>query len=424
MQSTEKIIINALLDKYEHSAAYRTGKQSTRRILLKFYDGKSTPDFGFYDIHNHDRRVEVNDAVKLLTDRGVTSFEWLRGESDHIIAKVWLNYDRIDIAYKLVKRSPKAGTIDLISAQVQVLLDEVKSDWAKRYFEDLLIKAESKRDFGSSIPRDNSERMDLWKLISFVDRRNELEIVERVLSTQLFSDSKRFETALRSKFLSVLRKYFDTDKLFDNDEELLSQVGVTKYPEFFEFCGSIIFANEHGFTDFTPLSHGGSLSLADLQVGTITIAESVKRIISIENRANYIEYIAKARGSDELVLYHAGHYSPSKKKFFTIVNASMPQNCNWYHWGDIDLGGFNMLARLRREINPSVSPYRMSEEELILYHKYCGRISESYADKLRYVLKNPELADCASCIQYMINKKVRLEQEAMLFDATYLSDTT
>ncbi|MDR1538051.1 MAG: DUF2220 domain-containing protein [Clostridiales bacterium] len=25
-----------------------------------------------------------------------------------------------------------------------------------------------------------------------------------------------------------------------------------------------------------------------------------------------------------------------------------------YHWGDIDYGGFSMLARLRREINSSI----------------------------------------------------------------------
>lgn len=414
MQNTEKILMNALLDKYERSAAYRTGEQSNRRILLKLYDGKGKTDFSFYDINDHDRRVEVNDTIEVLTGKEIISFKWLRGETGHIIEKVWLSYDRIDIAYKLAGRAPKATVVASISEQAYMLLDEVKSDWAKRYFEDILMKADNKRDFGSAIPGDNSERFDLWKLIAFIDKHNELEIVERVLSTQLFTDSKRFKTALRSKLLSVLRKYFDTDKLYDNDEELLRQIGISKYPEYFEFCGALMITNEHGFTDFKPLSHGGSLSVVDLQAGTITIAESVKKIISIENRANYIEYIAKTKNNDELVLYHAGHYSPSKKKFFTAVNDSMPKDCNWYHWGDIDLGGFSMLGRLRREINPHIFPYRMSKEELIRYDQYCGKITESYADKLRRIMGKPELVDCASCIQYMIDKKIRLEQESML----------
>lgn len=172
--------------------------------------------------------------------------------------------------------------------------------------------------------------------------------------------------------------------------------------------------NNHGFTDFNPLLHGGSLSVVDLQAGTITIAESVKKIISIENRANYFEYISKMKKNDELILYHAGHYSPSKKKYFTAVNSSMPKDCNWYHWGDIDLGRFSMLGRLRREINSHIFPYRMSKEELICYDQYCGKITESYADKLRHLMGKPELIDCTSCIHYMIDKKIRLEQESML----------
>lgn len=415
MQSTEKMLINALLDKYERSAAYRIDRQPNRRILLKLYDGKSKTDFPFYDINDHDRRVEINAVIKGLTDKGIASFEWLHGETGHIIARVWLNYAQIDIAYKLAGRLPKAKTVDSISGQAQTLLDEVTSDWAKRYFEDILTKAECKRNFGASIPSDDSERINLWKVISFIDKHSELETVERILSVQLFSDSKRFETTLRSKFLSVLRKYFDVGDLCDSDEELLRQVGIVKYPEYFEFCGAITLTNEYGVTGFNPLSYGGSLSLTDLQAGTITIAKSVRKIISIENRANYLEYIAKTKADDELILFHAGQYSPSKKKFFLTINDSMPNDCHWYHWGDIDLGGFNMLARLRREINPHILSYRMDKEELIRHDKYCGTITKPYADKLKHIIGKPELADCASCIQYMIDKKVRLEQEAMLF---------
>lgn len=415
MQNTEKILINALLNKYERSAAYRIGEQSNRRILLKLYDGKSKTDFPFYDINNHDQRVDVNAVIKVLTDKGITSFEWLRGETGHIIARVWLNYAQIDIAYKLAGRLPKAKTVDSISGQAQTLLNEVTSDWAKRYFEDILRKAECKRDFGASIPSDDSERIDLWKVISFIDKHSELETVERILSVKLFSDSKRFETALRSKFLSVLRKYFDVDNLCNNDAELLRQVGIVKYPEYFEFCGAIMLSNEYGITDFNPLLHGGSLSVTDLQEGAVTIAESVRKIISIENRANYFEYIAKTKADDELILFHAGQYSPSKKKFFLAINTSMSNDCRWYHWGDIDFGAFNMLARLRREINPHILPYRMNKEELISHDKYCRKIKKPYVDKLKSIIGKPELTDCTSCIQYMIDKRVRLEQEAMLF---------
>ncbi len=158
----------------------------------------------------------------------------------------------------------------------------------------------------------------------------------------------------------------------------------------------------------------GSLSVSDLHTGSITLNDNIRKIITIENRANYVDYIAKTKAADELVIYHAGHYSPSKKKFFLAVNDTITDHCKWYHWGDIDLGGFRMLARLRKEINPNILPFRMSKNELIQREKYCAKITEKYADKLREVMGNPELVDCAACLQYMIDKKIRLEQESML----------
>jgi hypothetical protein len=404
------------LDKYERSAAYRTGEASYRRILLKLYDGKGQTDFSWYDIGDHDRRIEINEAIEELAARGILAFEWMRGERGHLIEKVWLPFDQIEGAYRLINRSPKATAVDTILAQAGFLLEKVKSDWAKQYFEDIWQKGMQKRDFGHSIPQEDTERRDLWKVISYLDDQQEsaLEIVERVISMQLFSDSKRFEQALRPKLLSVLRKYLDTDKVYDTDEELLRQIGIVKYPEYFEFCGALSLINEDSMTDFSPLVYGSSLNVVDLQIGTLLIPEQIKRILSIENRANYFDYLAKNKSRDELVLYHGGQYSPSKKKFFTAISHAMPEGAMWLHWSDIDLGGFLMLGRLRREINPNIIPYRMNERELETYRPYTRSISESYVEKLRSLMNKTELADCTSCIAYMINQSIRLEQESML----------
>jgi hypothetical protein len=96
----------------------------------------------------------------------------------------------------------------------------------------------------------------------------------------------------------------------------------------------------------------------------------------------------------------------------------MPAACPWYHWGDIDYGGFSMLARLRREIRADVRPCRMDQGELAKYAALTLPVTESYADKLRSLTTAKELADCFSCINYMIGNRVRLEQEAMLDDET------
>ena len=213
--------------------------------------------------------------------------------------------------------------------------------------------------------------------------------------------------------LSILRKYMDADEDV-KDDELLRQVGIVKYPEQFEFCGDAILSFGHSVIDFSCLKCGGSVCLPDLTRANFTIAPKTERILSIENRANYIDYIDKHKSENEFVLYHGGQYSPSKKKFLQAVARVMPVNCKWAHWRDIDYGGFSMLARLRREVEQSALPYRMNEDELKRYDSLAAYIAPAYAQRLVRLMSRPELGDCRECLEYMIKHNKKLEQEAML----------
>ena len=115
-----------------------------------------------------------------------------------------------------------------------------------------------------------------------------------------------------------------------------------------------------------------------------------------------------------MVIYHGGHYSPSKKKLFEKIAAAISSNCVWYHWSDIGLGGFTMLLRLRTEILPTVQPYRMNIPELKAHCEFTQPFSNYYAEKLQKLCEEERLSDCRACINYMLTHKIRLEQEAML----------
>ena len=114
------------------------------------------------------------------------------------------------------------------------------------------------------------------------------------------------------------------------------------------------------------------------------------------------------------MIYHGGQYSPAKKRLFAKIAAAMPEHCVWYHWGDIDLGGFSMLLRLRKEIMPSIQPYRMSKNELIAFQSFTQSFSKEYAEKLRKLSEQEQLSDCRECINYMLEHHIKLEQETML----------
>ncbi len=64
--------------------------------------------------------------------------------------------------------------------------------------------------------------------------------------------------------------------------------------------------------------------------------KNAKKIIFIENKANYINYIQNTKKSDEFVVYHGGMYSPIKGEFFKKLY-EVAKNIEFYHWSDIDI---------------------------------------------------------------------------------------
>lgn len=410
----QRQLLSALLDKYERSSFFREETQPTRRIMLKLYDNGQC-DFPQYDIEQSEKRILVNCAVLAISEKQLVSYQWMKGEENHIIAKVWLNFENLPMTYEFVGRKSKNVTIDDICLEILGVLDNVNAEWAKHYFQDIFDMISRKRDIGNKLPEDKNAREELFRAIQFIDGMGDCELLERVFSLQCFGDSKKFERTVKSRLLSVLRKYLDSDE-DAKDEDLLRQVGIVKYPEQFEFCGNAMLLFEHGVVDFSSLQCGCSICLPDLTRGNFVIAPEVNRILSIENRANYIDYIFKRKADNELVIYHGGQYSPSKKKFLQVVAKAVSGDCRWFHWGDIDYGGFSMLARLRREIKEDVIPYRMNEHELNKYENLSVQVTHLYSEKLKSLMLRPGLKDCLECLNYMVNDRKKLEQEAMLTD--------
>ena len=242
-----------------------------------------------------------------------------------------------------------------------------------------------------------------------------IRITSGMITGACFGDSKRFEKTIRARLVRILKKYLDFDDKCTK-EDLLRQIGITRYPEQFEFCGPVTISFQNGFVDFTPMQFGGTVNTDDIRRGQLHIAPHIGRVLSIENRSNYIEYIYKHKNTAELVLFHGGQFSPAKRIFLKAVADAIPDNCEFCHWGDIDYGGFSMLARLRRKITSKVYPYRMGEKELVQYAEFAVSFRPEYGIKLASLKQYSELSDCVSCIDYMINHCVKLEQEAMLTD--------
>ena len=140
----------------------------------------------------------------------------------------------------------------------------------------------------------------------------------------------------------------------------------------------------------------------------------IQKIVFIENKTNYDEYILSELTHDTLAVYHGGFLSPQKKKLFQKLGEAVQTNCDVFFWADIDLGGFQMFAQLQQLI-PSLKPLRMSGSDVDKYHTTGLIRPASYLNDLKSALEHQEYPLFTDAIQEILKYGVTIEQEVFLY---------
>ena len=214
-----------------------------------------------------------------------------------------------------------------------------------------------------------------------------------------------------------IRKYLNQSPSMENltDDEALCGVGIVKAPELFDFCGNMMIKLQNKAIDFSPLIYGTTINSKTASEMEITGLNSVNRVLFIENKANYLDYISRNKKLDELVIYHGGFYSPVKGSFFQkLYQAGKAERTKFFHWSDIDLGGFHIFVRLRDNIIPELQPYFMDEKAFISIKLKGMEFEFKYASLLEELLGKPEYKIFHPVIKLMLKDRIRIEQEAFI----------
>lgn len=139
----------------------------------------------------------------------------------------------------------------------------------------------------------------------------------------------------------------------------------------------------------------------------------IQKIVFIENKTNYDEYLISELKPDTLAVYHGGFLSPQKKKLISKIAAAISESITVFFWADIDLGGFQMFAHLQQLIT-NLQPMRMSGEDVALHWQNGLNRSEEYLDRLRKAWSEKIYPLFDSAIQEILKRGVTIEQETFL----------
>jgi hypothetical protein len=104
-----------------------------------------------------------------------------------------------------------------------------------------------------------------------------------------------------------------------------------------------------------------------------------------------------------------GNPSPSIRHLLRLIPETIPIRL----WSDLDYGGFNILSQLRKRVRPQIHPYLMDiptfESHIHLSHP----LTQADEHNLKRLCTYRELTDLRSIIEYLIQRGLKLEQEAI-----------
>lgn len=233
--------------------------------------------------------------------------------------------------------------------------------------------------------------IDIVKASYYIDT-NEEETYERNFSNKVFNDSKRLEQLKGQIF-----NYFENDNI-------LIEKGIIKNPTYLYIKGEGELIINNQLIDLSLIET--SIGLPSTIISNLEFS-NIKKVYSVENLTtfNYFE-------EEGLILYLGGFSNHHK---IELLNKLKKHTTDFYHFGDIDYGGFSILNHLITNVNINIKAYNMSMQEVFKYKDRLIRITEdSYIDKLKTLLGKNNLKPYYDVINYLIANKVKLEQESII----------
>ena len=387
MTKYEKTILGALLDKYERSKSFTGQNKTEQSFSVKL--SKEYPKYG--DEAEYELFTQLNGAVSELESSGLV---FAKRRKNGIIDAVTLNTASLDAAYKYISRTPKAEINDRLLG----LFDKYKdcNEVLRKYCETQKQRLDQNKK-AEYFDGDLSEYEILLKAVSKIFDVEE-EMFIRDYSIKVFGDSKIFES-VKGKVRRLLFQYGN----FPDEESVLEDLNIIKNPGHVFIKGGAVIQINGQVIDLSSL--GGDIAISSALLPCITkIKVTVKKVVTVENLTTFNAFSE----SDAFVMYLGGYHNEHRRRFIKKIYDDNP-DAEYYHFGDIDAGGFYILLHLREKTGVHFEAYRMGVPELIRYSSYTKKLTENDIKRLNNLLTG----EFAETVQYMLEHNCKLEQEAV-----------
>lgn len=402
----EERILQTLLDSYERSRLSRGENEVAVHIAFPITP-KTMP---IYFDENSLAYEEIHGTAGHLEEMGYTCSVWKGGKKNHILQKIVLCDEKVDEIYCHLGRVPEKQMQQAQLAVLQELKTECSTPVARNFICWLMKRLEQGKTVKEYLNLDDTEgSRRLIRAIHKIET-NQKEIYIREFSVQCFGDSKELEkkSGLIGK---IFRRFSDDMEDMDNDV-ILAEYGIYRTPNYVYVKGGgrlRIGTPEAYDIDLRSLRQGIGLSGEDLDGLEWKGDVSVKRIITIENLTTFFRW----EEPDSVLIYLGGYHNAVRRKFLQKLYQVFPE-AEYFHFGDIDVGGFEIYEDLCRRTGIPFTTYKMGISELEQYEQYTRELTENDRKRMDSLLNNEAYENVWPILRYMKEHGKKLERESIL----------
>lgn len=401
----EEKILHALLDSYERSSLSRG--ENTVAVHISFPITKKTMPIYFDE--NSLAYEEIHGVAGHLEELGYTCSVWKGGRKNHILQKIVLCDERVDEIYRYLGRVPQKKKQQVQMQTLKELQNECTTPIAVKFIGWLIERLKQGKTVKEYLElEDTSETRQLIRAIAMIET-NQKEIYIREFSVRCFGDSKEMEKR-QGLIGKILRKFSEDFAEMDNDA-IFAEYGIYRTPNYVYVKGSgrlRIGAPDSYEVNLGSLHQGIGLSGEDLDNLEWLVDIPVKKVITIENLTTFFRW----EESESILIYLGGYHNAVRRKLLQKLYRVFP-DAEYFHFGDIDVGGFEIYRDLCDRTGISFRPYRMGICELKQYELYAKKLTANDQQRLGVLLENKKYETVWPVLKYMKEHGKKLEQESI-----------
>lgn len=399
MVQYDRKVLNHLLNTYENSLL-STG-ENKRTIQIEFRFTKTSIP-AYFD-ESSDEYEGIHVLMKLLEGKKLIRIIWKDDKKDYLIQKVRLMTDHIEEAYQYVGRRPKRGLEEENITLLQKYLDE-EAPVTAAFVRYLLERLQNHQSVKEYIALENRKETEKFLRACVLVEQNRDPCYMREFSIKYFQDSKYFEQ-IASRIAKVFRQFSGEDAEIDTSESL-AEYGIYRTPDYVYFKGDVSISIGGETADLSLLKQGIGISGEDLPGIRFSDLSRIKKVVTIENLTSFFRYWEE----DGLFIYLGGYHNRIRRALLKMIYETIP-DAKYYHFGDIDAGGFSILLDLRKKTGIPFMGYHMDLDTLKQHMQYGKCLTESDRKRLEKIGKEKEFCEV---IGFMLKENIKLEQECII----------